>query len=1034
MSTLSPQLSSNDAPASIGSNRRPWFARVAFLLLLVGGGLLSWWMVARADREMREELLRQTRLAANAVNVEHLRSLTGSEADLREPRYARLKRHFADLKHADSRIRFVYLVGRTSSGELCFLVDNEPPDSKDCSPPGQVYEEASEEFRHAFESRTATVLGPVVDRWGTWVTGLVPLVGPKAATPGVATADAVVAAMCVDIAAQTWNRDLARATVPAVLLTVALAAILVVGTVLLRRRAVMASRAPRWMEHLEPALAAVAGLTLTVFAADTAGRGEMVDRLNTFSQVATGQTAAVAKTLDVLRSYQLEGLARFHEGSSHVTASEFAQYAAHLSQNPAVRAWAWVPAVSAANVSRFEAEACASGLTDFTIWQKDTAGRRVPATGRAVFFPVLHVSPRGGHERNIGYDLGSDASHRAALEEAARTGLAMATEPAVLEQEWGEQEVTLAVRPVFVGASPTGRLRGFVLGVLDFEALLRDTAGDGGALMSVGVLRGAGEPELLAADWNPRSPPPARPRVTHPVFLCGKTFAVSAHPDADFAGLYPRRAARFTLLTGLMLTAALACVAAVTARRHAALERLVAERTAMLQRSEQWQSATLRSIGDGVIACDVEGRVERLNPMAEALTGWSAFEAAGRPIEDVFRVVDAQARDGQENPIRVVLRDGEPVRPTNHTAMITRLGTRRQIAESCAPIRDAARRVIGAVLVLRDVTQEHRRREELAEERRRLDFIMDVTRTGLDIVDAQFNLRYVDPGWQKIYGDPTGRKCYEYFMGKDSPCPTCGIPRALETRQTVVSEEVLPREDNRVVEVHTIPFQDAKGEWLVAEFNVDITARKRTEEALRAQKEQLARERANLEAMFEAAQVGVMLVDENARVVRVNDVLGRLGGNDVASRLNTQPGHALGCVHESEVPQGCGHAPACRDCPIRKTATEVFRENRAVRNVEGTADLSVDGAVKRVCLTISGAPLVLDGLRHSLLSLVDITENKVIEEELRQTVAALESANRALEDSNRRAELATRAKSEFLANMSHEIRTPMTAILGFSES
>jgi PAS domain S-box-containing protein len=118
----------------------------------------------------------------------------------------------------------------------------------------------------------------------------------------------------------------------------------------------------------------------------------------------------------------------------------------------------------------------------------------------------------------------------------------------------------------------------------------------------------------------------------------------------------------------------------------------------------------------------------------------------------------------------------------------------------------------------------------LLKEREKLAHILSITGTSIDIVDGEFNLHFVDEGWQKVYGDPTGRKCHEYFNGLSAPCPGCGIPGALETKQVVVTEEVLPRENNRIVEVHIIPFQDATGQWLVAEFNVDITDRKRTEE------------------------------------------------------------------------------------------------------------------------------------------------------------------------------------------------------------
>lgn len=121
---------------------------------------------------------------------------------------------------------------------------------------------------------------------------------------------------------------------------------------------------------------------------------------------------------------------------------------------------------------------------------------------------------------------------------------------------------------------------------------------------------------------------------------------------------------------------------------------------------------------------------------------------------------------------------------------------------------------------------------ELDEEKKFLDHVLKATNTNINVTDADFNLQYVDSGWQKVYGDPTGRKCYEYFMKRNRPCQICGMPEAMEKKETVIYEEVMPSENNRVVEVHTIPFQNSKGEWLFAEFNVDITRRRRAEEAL----------------------------------------------------------------------------------------------------------------------------------------------------------------------------------------------------------
>lgn len=141
--------------------------------------------------------------------------------------------------------------------------------------------------------------------------------------------------------------------------------------------------------------------------------------------------------------------------------------------------------------------------------------------------------------------------------------------------------------------------------------------------------------------------------------------------------------------------------------------------------------------------------------------------------------------------------------------------------------------VISNTIVRMETMSELKQLEnELREERNWFEHVLRLTKTGFDVIDTDFNLQFVDTVWQEVYGDPAGRKCYEYFHGRDRPCPTCGIPRALETKKTTVTKEVMPRENDRIVEVHTIPFQDKSGRWMVVEFNLDITERERTEAAL----------------------------------------------------------------------------------------------------------------------------------------------------------------------------------------------------------
>ncbi len=167
-----------------------------------------------------------------------------------------------------------------------------------------------------------------------------------------------------------------------------------------------------------------------------------------------------------------------------------------------------------------------------------------------------------------------------------------------------------------------------------------------------------------------------------------------------------------------------------------------------LRASEQHLSATLRSIGDGVIACDRAGRVTSLNQVAETLTGWTTAEATGRPLEEVFRIVHAHTRQTVDNPVARALAEGMNVDLANHTVLIARDGTERQIADSCAPIRDAGGDAIGAVLVFRDVSEEYRWREELQE------FKTAVAQSGegIALTDMAGHIRFVNHAWAAMHG------------------------------------------------------------------------------------------------------------------------------------------------------------------------------------------------------------------------------------------------------------------------------------------
>ena len=202
---------------------RTWIwqrALIAAVVLSVGM-LSTWWMVHRADQAMRGDLLRETRLMAQSVNLARVQALSGTEADLDSADYLRLKEQLASAKEANDRFRFIYIMGRNAEGAVFFFVDNEAVGSENEAPAGMIYDDAPGAFLQVFDTAVPETVGPFTDQWGTFVSGAVPLVDPETGR--------VSAVLAMDIEASQWKwRVAADAALPAGLM-LALLILLVPG-------------------------------------------------------------------------------------------------------------------------------------------------------------------------------------------------------------------------------------------------------------------------------------------------------------------------------------------------------------------------------------------------------------------------------------------------------------------------------------------------------------------------------------------------------------------------------------------------------------------------------------------------------------------------------------------------------------------------------------------------------------------------------------------------------------------------------------
>ncbi len=172
---------------------------------------------------------------------------------------------------------------------------------------------------------------------------------------------------------------------------------------------------------------------------------------------------------------------------------------------------------------------------------------------------------------------------------------------------------------------------------------------------------------------------------------------------------------------------------------------------ALHEAKERFQ-VTLRSIGDAVIATDVSARITLMNAVAEELTGWQSDEALGLHLDTVFRIISEENRRPVKSPVEKVLASGRIVGLANHTALLSRDGTERPIADSAAPIVTADGRIEGVVLVFRDVTQERRAQNLLkaSEERYRTTF--ENTGTAMAVIEADTIISHVNRQMEILSG------------------------------------------------------------------------------------------------------------------------------------------------------------------------------------------------------------------------------------------------------------------------------------------
>ena len=245
-----------------------------------------------------------------------------------------------------------------------------------------------------------------------------------------------------------------------------------------------------------------------------------------------------------------------------------------------------------------------------------------------------------------------------------------------------------------------------------------------------------------------------------------------------------------------------------------------------LRENEEQLAVTLSSIGDAVLATDADACVTRLNPVAEQLTGWSQAQALGRPVAEVFPIINKETRLAATIPVMAALEHGTIQGLANHTVLIARDGSECDIADSCAPIRDRDGQVVGAVLVFRNVTDEYAVQQALRDSSALVQTILNTVVDGVITFNAASGIiETVNPAIAQMFGYAAGELCGQ-------PVSVL-IPAFQPDLREDLIEYSGRRKDGGVfpLEIATREMQ-LNGQRYFTGMVRDLTARKQAEEAL----------------------------------------------------------------------------------------------------------------------------------------------------------------------------------------------------------
>ncbi|MBD3224855.1 MAG: PAS domain S-box protein, partial [Caldithrix sp.] len=274
-----------------------------------------------------------------------------------------------------------------------------------------------------------------------------------------------------------------------------------------------------------------------------------------------------------------------------------------------------------------------------------------------------------------------------------------------------------------------------------------------------------------------------------------------------------------------------------------------------VRESEENLRITLGSIGDAVITTGIYGRVQRMNAVAENLTGWANKEAVGRPLHEVMQIYNAKTRKPVDTPVDKIIRTGKKVGLANQTLLISKDGSEYLIADSGAPILNDSQNITGVVLVFRDVTKEYKLQEELITREKRFRSLFEQSGDGVIIADLQGNIVDVNQTCCELFGYSKKQLC-RMHVSQTHPPDSLAAERGAKAFQKIkekgevkFEEEFITSDGRIIIGEVTANIVEVFNDKLIHAIVRDVTQRIQSEKELQESQRRITTLLGNLPGM-----------------------------------------------------------------------------------------------------------------------------------------------------------------------------------------